>query len=143
MARRTHIPSYGHHKASGQARIIIDGKHIYLGAHGSEKSLKTYSKLIAGLLYDTSPIAPSADASTSLNLTVKELLLRYWRFAESHYKGVWFLFFNEDYTEYTKILNFLYNPKHNIQPGKRTDPPRSSPLRVEAKTEPQKDDFGK
>ncbi len=30
MARRPRVPSYGLHKTSGQARVIIDGKQVYL-----------------------------------------------------------------------------------------------------------------
>ena len=32
MPKQKRIPSYRLHKASGQARVIIDGEHIYLGA---------------------------------------------------------------------------------------------------------------
>jgi hypothetical protein len=86
MARRNHIPAYGHHKATGQARVIIGGKHIYLGEHGSQESFKAYSRLIGDLLHGSSPTAPPPDvASAPPSLTMKELILRYWRFAEAHY----------------------------------------------------------
>jgi hypothetical protein len=42
-------------------------------------------------------------------------------------EGVWFLQFNEDYTEYVKVLNFKPS-KHNITPGHRTIPGRSVKL---------------
>jgi hypothetical protein len=30
-ARKTTVPAYGHHRGRNLARVIIDGKHIYLG----------------------------------------------------------------------------------------------------------------
>jgi hypothetical protein len=40
-------PAYSVHKPSGQARVIIDRKHIYLGPHGSPQSYDRYQDLIA------------------------------------------------------------------------------------------------
>ena len=28
------VPAYGHHKQSGQARVYVNGRGIYLGARG-------------------------------------------------------------------------------------------------------------
>jgi len=42
--------------------------------------------------------------------------------------GIWILYFNHDYTEYTRLANFRPNPKHNILPGRRTSPPRSTDI---------------
>ena len=41
------VPSYRLHKPSGQARVIIDGEHIYLGPYGSPESHEKYARLIA------------------------------------------------------------------------------------------------
>lgn len=41
------IPSYRHHKATGQARVTIEGRDHYLGAFGSPKSQAKYKRLIA------------------------------------------------------------------------------------------------
>ena len=50
MPRRTsHVPSYRLHKPSGQARVIINGRHVYLGPYGSEESREKYVRLIAEL----------------------------------------------------------------------------------------------
>ncbi len=40
------VPKYAHHKPSGQARVRIDGKDIYLGVHGSPESHQRYSELL-------------------------------------------------------------------------------------------------
>ena len=45
--RDGHVPGYLLHKPSGQARVIIDGKHIYLGEYGSPESHEKYARLIA------------------------------------------------------------------------------------------------
>jgi len=44
--------------------------------------------------------------------------------------GVWFLYFNNDLTNYTKILNFKPS-HHKIKPGKRTSPLPSKELIVD------------
>jgi len=47
MPREKRVPSYRLHRSSGQARVIIDGKHVYLGPYGSPQSREMYAKLIA------------------------------------------------------------------------------------------------
>lgn len=32
------VPTYGHHKPSGQARVYINGRSFYLGKFGAEES---------------------------------------------------------------------------------------------------------
>lgn len=45
MPRRT-VPAYCHHKATGQARVRLDGKDCYLGVYGTKESRNLYSQLI-------------------------------------------------------------------------------------------------
>ena len=48
MARRKEVvPSYLLHKPTGQARVRINGRDIYLGEYGSEESRIRYGELIA------------------------------------------------------------------------------------------------
>ena len=48
MPRRTNrIPEYGLHKATGQARVVLDGQTIYLGRHGTEASRQEYERVIS------------------------------------------------------------------------------------------------
>jgi hypothetical protein len=48
MARpRNRIPSYLPHKPSGQARVRISGRDVYLGPFGSPESKEAYARLIA------------------------------------------------------------------------------------------------
>jgi integrase len=47
MPRHRQIPAYVHHKATGQARVRINGKDYYLGKYGSPESHDRYDELIA------------------------------------------------------------------------------------------------
>lgn len=40
------IPTYCHHKPTGQGRVTLGGKDFYLGPHGSQDSLNAYQRLI-------------------------------------------------------------------------------------------------
>ena len=84
--KRSRVPSYRLHKPSGQARVIINGQHIYLGRFGSRESREKYSRLIAELAATSAPESVGPDTRDSNHdLSVNELLLAYWRFAESYY----------------------------------------------------------
>ena len=58
MQRR--IPKYSKHKASGQARVRIDGRTIYLGKYDSPDSHRKYDALIARWLSGEKPASPDA-----------------------------------------------------------------------------------
>jgi hypothetical protein len=47
MPRPRRVPAYALHKPSGQARVILDGRHIDIGPHGSAASREKYSRLIS------------------------------------------------------------------------------------------------
>lgn len=67
MQRR--IPKYSKHKATGQARVRIDGRTIYLGKYDSPDSHRKYDALIARWLSGEKPASP--DAMTVSRLCVK------------------------------------------------------------------------
>ena len=82
MARTPRLPAYTLHKSTGQARVYIDGKSVYLGEYGSEKSRIAYGEVIsrhsAGLPID--PLAkgkPSNGLDADTGPTIAELLLGY------------------------------------------------------------------
>jgi hypothetical protein len=88
MPRRSNpVPSYRLHKSSGQARVLIGGQHIYLGAYGSEASRQRYARLLAKQTATSKSSNRPQSAVTTLDreLTVAELVLRYWEFAETYY----------------------------------------------------------
>lgn len=76
------IPKYRHHKPTGQALVEIRGRRIYLGRHGTEESREKYRRIIAQFVTgegEISAVEPKAE------LTVNEVILRYFRFAETYY----------------------------------------------------------
>jgi hypothetical protein len=52
------VPSYREHKPSGQARVIIQGKHFYLGEYGTPESWEMYQRLVAERLGIQAPVMP-------------------------------------------------------------------------------------
>lgn len=47
MPARTRIPKCRLHKGSGQALVELNGRHHYLGAHGTPESKQRYERLVA------------------------------------------------------------------------------------------------
>lgn len=93
--RKQTLPSYLLHQASGQARMIIGGRTIYLGEYGSEESRRRYGDVIAehssGVRVD--PFAKKGGGNRGTNCgstaapeslpTISELVLAFMR----HSKG--------------------------------------------------------
>jgi hypothetical protein len=92
MPKKNRIPTYRHHKASGQAVVLLDGKSVYLGVWDSPVSRAKYDRVISEwLVHGRSPVCtrggPIESGATLANgPTVNELILMYWRFAEGYYK---------------------------------------------------------
>jgi integrase len=83
MPRLIHAtPKYRHHRVSGQAVVLIQGKYHYLGPFGSERSKAAYDRLIAEWLVKGR--APRSQPKQS-ELTIKELIVAFWRFVVTHY----------------------------------------------------------
>src|SRR3954447_6921496 len=85
MPRRQAIPTYRLHKPSGQARVIIDGRHVYLGPHGSDDSKVEYERRVRKLLTDRQAAEMEAKVRVSNDLTVAELAAAYLKFARGYY----------------------------------------------------------
>ncbi len=77
-------PSYRLHKPSARAVVTLDGRDYYLGPHGSDESKAEYDRLLAEWLAHRSQVP--GPSGPDPGLTVSELILRYWRFAEGHYR---------------------------------------------------------
>ena len=71
-------PAYPLHKTTGQARVVIDGKHLYLGRFNSPASRERYDDLIAEWRIRN----VDTDRYT---LTVDDLALSYLEHAKQHY----------------------------------------------------------
>ncbi len=75
-------PGYCHHKTKGLAYIRLNGQFIYLGRYDSPESKSEYRRIVAEWMI--SGRTPK-DLATDADLSVNELLLAYWRFAEGYY----------------------------------------------------------
>ncbi len=81
-----HVPSYRLHKPSGQARVIINREHVYLGKFGSAESRERYARLIAELAASHSKPAATNDPVVSNEpISVNAAVLAYWNFVKAHY----------------------------------------------------------
>ena len=78
MPKSKRKPSYLLHKSTGQARVRIDGKDVYLGRYGSRESRDRYDDLIAEWF------AKNGDVSGH-TMTVADLALLFMQHAESYY----------------------------------------------------------
>jgi integrase len=87
MSRSKGMPAYKLHKASGQARVIVGGRHIYLGPFGSPESHEEYARVIAASLKREPSRAPAPNARKCIpgDLSIAELILRFWDFAKGYY----------------------------------------------------------
>ncbi|MBN9523571.1 tyrosine-type recombinase/integrase [bacterium] len=84
--RRQSVPSYLLHKPTGQARVRINGTDIYLGRYDSPESRAEYARIVTELAVCPIPDAPEAARTTRRDVTVNELLLGFWGYAEAHYR---------------------------------------------------------
>jgi len=85
MARpKNTVPTYRLHKPSGTARCWVAGRWVTLGKYDSPESRAEYARILAEL--NVSPNAPQVAGGSAADITVNELLLRFWRFAEGHYR---------------------------------------------------------
>jgi integrase len=81
MPRKPRVPSYRQH-SSGQAHVTLDGKDHLLGRYGSAESKEAYRRLIAEWLARHGQPAQEEEQEP---LTVNDLILAYWKFAEDYY----------------------------------------------------------
>ncbi|MCI0685575.1 MAG: hypothetical protein L0Y71_26045 [Gemmataceae bacterium] len=80
MLKASHrIPRYGKHRATGQARVVLNGRSIYLGPYGSPKSREAYQRAINEWLARGRTTARSG-------LTIVELILAFWKHALVYYR---------------------------------------------------------
>ncbi len=79
MPKPRRTPQIQHHKATGQARVTLDGQDHYLGAFGSPQAQERYDALITKWL--------NRDENTEQSrLTVGELVLLYLDYAQVNYR---------------------------------------------------------
>jgi hypothetical protein len=85
VPRTKGIPAYGLHKPTGQARVRINGKDVYLGPHGSEELKRKYEQIVRKLITDRTRDEMRARVEISSDLTINELVVGYLRFVDGYY----------------------------------------------------------
>jgi integrase len=89
MSRSNHVPVYRRHKQSGQAVTTLpDGfgnrRDILLGKHGSQESRAEYARVISEWEASGRRLPKASPAGS--DLTINELILAFWKHAETHYR---------------------------------------------------------
>lgn len=74
------IPKMTLHKPSGQARVRLDGRDIYLGPHGSRDANSEYRRVIAEWLATGRAPGPVRRSARHTELTVTSLIAAYWKY---------------------------------------------------------------
>lgn len=85
MPRKFHVPTLRRHAATGQARVLIRRRHLYLGQYGSPEAEEKYRRIVAEYLASGGVTTPSTDVDQPKSLTINALVLAYWRHAERYY----------------------------------------------------------
>ena len=78
MPKKRSRPAYQLHKATGQAKVRIDGKDHYLGAYGSPDSRDEYERLVSAWF--------AKQDIGRFRLTVDDLALLYLEHAQQYYR---------------------------------------------------------
>jgi len=80
------VPKYHLHKGSGQALVEINHERIYLGVHGTAESKEKYRRIVAEWLESRNiPAAPGGNGRHNHSISINEMLVAYWQFAETYY----------------------------------------------------------
>src|SRR5437868_2778083 len=80
------LPSYRLHKPSGRAVVSLNGRDHYLGAWNSPESRAEYDRLISEWLAAGRGRPQQVEARAE-GPTVGEVVLAFWKHAETHYRG--------------------------------------------------------
>lgn len=74
-------PKLRHHKATGQAYVVLNGKAIYFGPYGTVESVEQYHRTIAEW-----HAAGKNPPVTCDDITINELIARFWLHVENYYR---------------------------------------------------------
>ena len=80
------IPGYRLHKPSGQARVIINGRHVYLGPYDSPESRKKYQEIVRKHLVERTNAEMERAVEFATDVTISEIIVRYIPHVESYYR---------------------------------------------------------
>jgi integrase len=89
MSKRSPIPRYRLHKQSGQAVVTLRDwlgrrRDVLLGVYDSPESRAEYRRVM--IEWEANGRRLPAPVEAPADLTIAEMLVRYWRWAEQHYR---------------------------------------------------------
>ena len=76
-------PKLRHHKATGQGYVVLNGKYIFFGPYGDPDVTEQYHRTIAEWVANG-----RQQQKTPEEITINELLARFWVYAEGYYQDV-------------------------------------------------------
>ncbi len=71
-----------HHKATGQAYVVLNGRYLFFGPYGSPDVVEQYHRTIAE--WRAAGKNPPSEAEQT---TINELIARYWKHVEEYYRA--------------------------------------------------------
>ncbi len=74
-------PKLRHHKPTGQGCVVLNGKYIFFGPYGDPEVAEQYHRTIAEWVANG-----RQPAKTPEEITINELLARFWVYAEGYYR---------------------------------------------------------
>ena len=80
MPTKSRVPSYRKH-VTGQATVRLNGRDIYLGAHGTRESRQQYDRVVAEWIARGRRLTVEAS-----DITIVELIAAFWDHAIEHYR---------------------------------------------------------
>jgi integrase len=80
------LPSYRHHKRTGQAVVTLNGHDHYLGPYGSPASKEAYNRLLGEWLQRGQIASSSPSPESRIQLTINGVILGYVKHAETYYR---------------------------------------------------------
>ena len=79
------VPSYSHHKGTGQAYVKLRGKFIYLGKYGTAESQRKYEQVIGEYL-SVGRQVPTVAVEMESGITVGQLFACYLEHCREYYQ---------------------------------------------------------
>jgi len=73
-------PKLRHHKATGQAYVVLNGKSLFFGLYGTPEANEEYHRTIAEWLASGNQLVQPPH-----EITINELMAQFWKWAESYY----------------------------------------------------------
>jgi integrase len=104
MSTSKPVPAYRHHKQSGQAIVTLTGtggarRDVLLGRYGTLESRQEYARIITE--WEVSGRQLPKKPGVLSDITVAELISRYWSFVKTYYR-------HPDGSETKEVSAFLY-----------------------------------